>query len=160
MMAREPSWKGDAADMKTTAQGQTRSTEAPTLHRLKDSELQLADPKSDIRGRKVFDAGGEEIGKVHDLLIDEQERKVRFIEVASGGVLGVGETKFLVPIEAVTGVSEDEIRINQTGTKVAGSPRYNPELIESPLLTEVYGHYGYWTPFWGPGYVYPRYPYL
>lgn len=146
--------------MRATERQSTGTTRRPaTLLRLADSRLELADERADIRGRKVRDVTGEDIGKVHDLLIDEAERKVRFVEVASGGILGIGDTKFLLPVEAVTGVTEDEVRINQPHTKVAGSPRYDPMLIEEPLLSSLYGYYGYRTPFWGAGYVYPRYPY-
>lgn len=146
--------------MRSTQQQSTTSSErTAALHRLEDSDLRLADAKADIRGRKVRDVAGEDIGKVHDLLIDQEERKVRFLEVASGGVLGIGDTKFLLPVEAVTGVSDDEIRINQARTRVVGSPRYDPDLIEQPYLSEVYRYYGFGTPFWSGGYVYPRYPY-
>lgn len=146
--------------MKSTEQkSRTSSERTAALHRLEDSDLQLADPNADIRGKKVRELAGEEIGKVHDLLIDEEERKVRFIEVSSGGVLGIGDTKFLLPVEAVTAVMDDEIRINQARTQVVGSPRYDPNLIEPPDLDELYRYYGYGTPYWGRGYVYPRYPY-
>jgi sporulation protein YlmC with PRC-barrel domain len=147
--------------MRTSANKSTR-TQEPTsiLHRLRDSDLQLADPKADIRGRKVKDAAGEEIGKVDDLLVDAEEQKVRFLEVASGGLLGLGETKSLIPVEAVARITEDEVHINQTRAKVAGAPMYDPNLKERTHLSEVYGYYGYGTPYWGMGYNYPRYPYL
>lgn len=145
--------------MRSTEQKSKSREQTSALHRLEDSDLQLADPRADIRGRKVRDVSDEDLGEVHDLLIDEEERKVRFLEVASGGVLGIGDTKFLLPVDAVTGVTDDEVRINQTRTKVIGSPRYDPDLIEQPVLSSVYGYYGFRTPFWGAGYVYPRYTY-
>ena len=43
------------------------------LLRLNETGLTVADETADVRGRKVFDANGEEIGKVEDLLIDEDE---------------------------------------------------------------------------------------
>jgi sporulation protein YlmC with PRC-barrel domain len=59
-----------------------------TLVRLSDTELTMADGADDIRGRDVVDISGEELGEVDDLLIDDGERKVRFLEVASGGFPG------------------------------------------------------------------------
>ena len=56
-----------------------------TLIRLSDTELTVADRADDIRGLDVLDISGEELGEVDDLLIDNAERKVRFLEVASGG---------------------------------------------------------------------------
>jgi sporulation protein YlmC with PRC-barrel domain len=108
----------------------------------------------------VLDRAGEEIGKVEDLLIDEQERKVRFLDVGSGGFLGIGETKFLLPVEAVTRIAEDSIEVNQSRERVAAAPRYDPDLVERTYLSDLYGYYGYRTPFWDAAYAYPRYPYL
>ena len=135
-------------------------TKSGTLHRLKDSDLELADPKADIRDRQVVDAAGEEIGKVEDLLIDDRDRKVRFLEVGSGGFLGIGETTFLLPVEAVTKVAEDSITVNQSRERVAMAPKYDPDLVERTYLSDLYGYYGYRTPFWDTAYVYPRYPYF
>lgn len=143
-----------------TRKGQSSTQQSSMLHRLSDSNLTLADAGADIRGRRVRDVAGDEIGKVDDLLIDDGERKVRFLEVASGGVLGIGETKVLLPVEAVTSVGAEEVRINQSREKVSGAPRYDPELTEASHLGDIYGYYGYTTPFWGLGYNYPRYPYL
>ena len=130
------------------------------LHRLKDSGLELADPVADIRDRKVLDASDQQIGTVEDLLIDETERRVRFIEAGSGGFLGIGETKFLLPVEAVTRITKDAVKVNQRGERVAAAPKYNPELIERDYLGDLYGYYGYRTPFWDRAYVYPSSPYL
>lgn len=147
--------------MRTSQKSSTGTQESTsTLHRLKDSDLQLADSKADIRGLKVKDLAGEEIGKVDDLLVDDEEQKVRFLEIASGGLLGVGETKTLIPVEAVARITDDEVHINQSRAKVASAPTYDPSLKERQHLTEVYGYYGYGTPYWGLGYAYPRYPYL
>jgi len=128
------------------------------LIRLSDSNLTLADGAEDIRGLKVLDMSGEEVGSVNDLFIDEQERKVRFHEVSSGGFLGLGATKFLLPVEAITRVSVDDVYINQSRERVAGSPKYDPTLVEERYVSDVYSHYGY-PPYWEPDYHYPPYPY-
>jgi sporulation protein YlmC with PRC-barrel domain len=138
----------------------TTQTRTGALHRLRDSDLQLANPQADIRHRRVVDSAGNEIGEVDDLLVDEQERKVRFIEIASGGLLGMGQTKTLLPVETVSRIGDDEVRVNQTRERLQGAPPYQPELVEQKYLGDVYGYYGYRTPFWDAAYVYPRYPYL
>jgi len=132
------------------------------LRRLSDTELTVADPAEDIRDRKVVDRDGEELGEVDDLLIDERDKRVRFLEVASGGFLGIGETKFLLPVEAITRISEDTVYVNQTRQHIIGAPAYDPDLIHEDAgegyYGDVYKHYGY-PPYWGPGYTYPPYPY-
>ena len=92
------------------------------LRRLSDTELTVADPAEDIRDRKVIDRDGEELGEVDDLLIDERDKRVRFLEVASGGFLGIGEKKFLLPVEAITRISEDTVYVNQTRQQIVGAP--------------------------------------
>ena len=129
-----------------------------TLARLSDTDLSVADPAEDIRGRKVVDKTNDEIGEVSDLLIDNRESKVRFIEVASGGFLGIGEQKVLIPVDAIAGITSETVQIDQSRQRVAGAPRYDPDLMDERYLTDVYGYYGY-APYWGPGYVYPPFPY-
>ncbi|MFN0156140.1 MAG: PRC-barrel domain-containing protein [Gaiella sp.] len=127
--------------------------------KLRDSGLTVADPAEDVRGHKAVDRDGEEIGKVTDLYIDEEERRARFLEVESGGFLGIGGESRLIPVDAVTGVDEDTVRIGATRQRVHASPRYDPELAEQAEYWE--GAYGYYesVPFWGAGYVHPPYPY-
>ena len=125
-----------------------------TLRRLSDTELDVAAKAQDIRGREVRDAANEKIGKVNDLLIDDREKRVRFLEVASGGVFGIGADKLLVPVDAVTGVEKDCVRISQSRDNVGRAPRYDPALVDEHYLTSTYTHYGY-VPYWTPDYSYP-----
>lgn len=132
-------------------------TDRGALVRLKDTELTV-EPAEDIRGHNVYDREGEEIGHVDDLLVDDREGKVRFLQIAAGGFLGLGERKFMVPVDAVTRVQDGEVRIDQTRERVVGTPEYDPEVVEERYWDDLYGYYGY-TPFWAPGYTYPGYPY-
>ena len=128
------------------------------LHPLEESDLTTREPAEDVRSRKVVDAGGDEIGKVDDLLIDEDERRVRFLRVASGGFLGIGQDHVLIPIDAIASITDDTVHIDQTREHVAGAPRYQPDLV-SEYVRSVYGYYGL-QPFWGAGYHYPTHPYF
>jgi hypothetical protein len=62
------------------------------------------------------------MGSVEDLYVDRQEREVRFLEVGAGGFLGIGEKRFLVPVEAVTKVSEDRVTVEPDRTEKAEGP--------------------------------------
>lgn len=129
------------------------------LVRLGDTEMTVADPSEDIRNRTVVDRAGEEIGHVDALLIDEPEGKVRFLEIASGGLLGIGEQKSLIPVDAVARVNSDRVVIDQSRERIAGAPGYDPDLaFDRGYYGELYGYYGY-APYWGAGYMYPGYPY-
>jgi len=66
------------------------------LIRLSDTDFDVPD-EHDIRGRTVIDQNGNEIGKIDDLLMDPQSRRVRFLQVTSGGFLGIGGKMLLYP---------------------------------------------------------------
>jgi len=131
-----------------------------TLIRMRDSAKTVADPSKDIRGRAVRDRAGDDIGTVEDLLIDTEQEKIRFLRVEHGGVLGFGATPSFIPVEAIKDVTDDEVRIDQSGAQVADAPRYDPELLdENEYYSNLYGYYGY-PPYWTAGYTYPGRPYL
>ena len=132
--------------------------------RLSATELTVANPAEDVRGRKVVDKHGEEVGEVDDLLVDDREHHVRFLRVASRGFLGLGETKFLIPVEAITRISDTTVYVNLTRQHIAGAPCYDPHLLHEEAAEgayagagyyeDLYHYYGY-PPYWAPGYVLP-----
>lgn len=130
-----------------------------TLIRISDSAEAVSMTDADIRGRHVRDRDGEELGTVKDLLIDQMEHKVRLVEVASGGFLGIGQEKTFFPVDAITSITDDLVQIDQTREHVAGAPVYDPELVhERDVYGGVLDYYGA-APFWGEGYAYPAYPF-
>lgn len=130
------------------------------LVRLSDTNLTLEHAAEDVRGFKVIDAGDADIGHVDDLIIDDQHKKVRFMVVAAGGWLGIGEKKFWIPVDAVTRIHGEHVHVDTTAEHVKNAPGYDPELTSSkPYVNDVYTYYGI-APYWGAGYVYPPYPFL
>ena len=106
-----------------------RTTAEIGFVKLSDSDFVFENPEQDIRGKDVYDVVGEQIGSVDDLYIDGQERKVRFLEVGAGGLLGMGEKHFLVPVESVTEVGEARVTIEPGSEKVAGSPPFDATVV-------------------------------
>ena len=128
---------------------------------MNDAALMPRDPAEDIRGRTVVDADGNEIGHVEDLMLDEDESKVRFLQIGAGGFLGLGERKFLVPVDAISAIDDDAVRVDRSREHIIAAPPYNPALVDDDSLDlweRAYAHYGY-APFWGEGYMYPGYPF-
>jgi sporulation protein YlmC with PRC-barrel domain len=94
--------------------GQTTQPSAvPKLVKLSDSEFRLQDRASDVRGLAVFNQNGEQLGSVEDFYVDTVEREVRFLEVGAGGFLGLGEKRFLIPVEAAK-IYEDGVTVDQS----------------------------------------------
>jgi sporulation protein YlmC with PRC-barrel domain len=119
-----------------------------TLVRLRDTDQTVADPDQDIRGRSVLDSSGEKVGTVEDLLIDPEENAVRMLRVEHGGILGFGTTSSFIPVEAVSAVEADRVRIDQSRARISDAPRYDPELVDEPdYYLGLYDYYGY-APYW------------
>jgi sporulation protein YlmC with PRC-barrel domain len=129
------------------------------LRRLDDTNMTVADPAEDVRGRNVVDKVGDEIGEVEHLIVDDREHKVRFLEVAAGGFLGLGESKFLVPVDAIVRLDDETVYVDQARERVTGAPRYEPDLVRERDWEDLYGYYGY-SPYWYPGYAPVPFPYF
>jgi sporulation protein YlmC with PRC-barrel domain len=103
------------------------------LVRLGDSDFVPANPEDDLRGKAVYDAQGQRMGSVGDLYIDRKEREVRFLQVGAGGLLGMGEKNYLVPVEAVVEVAEDRVTIEPGRTeKVDGPAPFDTKVVPPP----------------------------
>lgn len=101
----------------------------------------------DVRGHTVMTIDGVKIGSVDDMLIDEGNRAVRFLEVGSGGFIGFSGHATLVPIEAVERIDDFYVSVASSQEHVAAAPIYNPHVVQSELfLCDVYEHYGYPPP--------------
>src|SRR5688572_12369479 len=127
--------------------GVMQCPEAMQIVRLSESESTLATPAEDIRGRVVRDANGDKIGCVDDLMIDEHQNKLRFICVKSWDVPGL---RFLIPVEAITRVSSDDVRVDRDVDQIMAAPGYEVDLVDADYITRLYDYYGY-SPFWMEG---------
>lgn len=112
---------------------------------LHEDEVALAEDDDDVRGLVVLDASGHRVGEVDDILVDDAERRARLLVVASGGVLGLGAHRHLVPVEAVARVS-DHVRLHHTEDAVAPTEELDG-VLEGGDCSAVYERYGC-TPSW------------
>jgi sporulation protein YlmC with PRC-barrel domain len=141
------------------------ATEQIGMEYLAATHLELADPADDVRGFALVTPYGHRLGAVEDLVIDPHEQRARLLSVVSGGILGLGASERLIPVEAVTKVDDrvhvDRAQIDEDddarhrgepGPEAKGS--YQPALTESTPFGDVYQRYGV-MPFWSFGYVAP-----
>ncbi|MBZ2168112.1 PRC-barrel domain-containing protein [Marinobacter sp. F4216] len=81
---------------------------------------------TDLIGTDVKTTGGEEVGAISDLIID-QDGQVVAIVVGVGGFLGMGEKNVAISWDQVTkSATADErtLRINQTREGLKSAPEY------------------------------------
>ncbi len=108
---------------------ETRSKSDALLTKLRDGDLRLADLRQDVRGRAVIDQSGKTVGHVKSLFIDEAERKVRVLDIGGGGFLGMGDQHFLLRVDAITSIRDNEVHVNETADRIKHSPAYDPTLV-------------------------------
>ena len=101
----------------------------PMLVKMSDSGFGVKSRESDIRRLGVFNRNGDQIGSVEDFYVDTQEREVRFLEVGAGGFLGLGEKRFLIPVEAVTNFREGGVTVDQSREEDSESPPLDTKIV-------------------------------
>jgi sporulation protein YlmC with PRC-barrel domain len=110
----------------------------PNLVKLDDFEGELEEYWQDIQGHKVLDKNGNEVGTVEDLYIYEDASAVHLLKVA------IEERHFLIPVDAVTNVSDEGVEVEQTKETIMGSPEYDSEEVPDPETSRAaYAHFGY-----------------
>jgi sporulation protein YlmC with PRC-barrel domain len=126
-----------------------------TLSALTGTGVTVKNATDDMRGRKVTDRDGMDVGKVHDVFVDDRERKARFLLVERGGLLGIDEKKSFIPVEVIRRTTSDDVYINDTRDHVAEAPGYDPYLVnDRSYQSSIYDHYGC-APYWSASYTHP-----
>lgn len=102
------------------------------------------EPDPDLRGLRVLDAEGQEVGTVEDLYVGMSGSSVRLIDVVPTASLDLGERRFPIPFQAVETHEGGEVRLNQSLEKVVASPEYGSELDLAPeRQRELHDHYDF-----------------
>ena len=106
-------------------------------------DFEVAEGYPDIRGWRVASADGQEVGKVHDLLIDVDHMRTRYLDVRLTKELASspGDRNVLVPIgtaEVVEG--KDVVRVPLTAERFGLLPVYEHRLTRTHEL-EVRRHF-------------------
>ena len=121
------------------------------LLKLGDAGLDRRFSGTDLRNRKVLGPDGKDIGHVSALFLDRTECRVRFLQVGTGGFLGLGEREFLIPVDDITSTEPAEVQIAHTREQVLAEPHFDPHAEAErgqafwAAYYSYYGHAPYWT---------------
>ena len=114
------------------------------LHELGGASEAPGDANGNLRGREVLDRSGELVGAVDGLLVDAEERRVRFLRVVTGEPLPNAGRHFLVPVEAVARVEADRVHLDVLRERVVSAPPYDPHRVYPPeYYAGLVGYYGH-----------------
>ena len=111
------------------------------LVKLDDFGGELDEHWQDIRGRKVIDKNGDEVGTVEELYIWEGPSTVHLITVSGD------ERSFLIPIHTVTNVDEEAVALEVGKGKLMDSPEFESDDVpDSESRRAAFEFYGYPDP--------------
>lgn len=116
---------------------------------------------STLKGDKVVNRAGEDLGQIEDFMIDLENGRIAYAVLSFGGFLGMGDKRFAIPWQAL------KLRLYEHAFILD----VNKEVLEKaegfdkdkwPLtceeLSRVYTYYGY-QPYWQKGvFEQPRIP--
>ena len=115
--------------------------EGSNLVKLDDFEGELDEHWQDIRGRKVIDKNGDEVGTVEELYIWEGPSTVHLVTVSGE------ERSFLIPVHTVTNVDEETVALEVGKVKVMDSPEFESDDVpDSETRRAAFDYYGYPDP--------------
>ena len=115
--------------------------EGSNLVKLDDFEGELDEHWQDIRGRKVIDKNGDEVGTVEELYIWEGPSTVHLVTVSGE------ERSFLIPVHTVTNVDEEAVALEVGRLKVMDSPEFDlDDVPDSETRRAAFDYYGYPDP--------------
>ncbi len=104
---------------------------------------------SEIVGTQVKNLQGEAVGKITDLVFDEDGR-IFFAVLGYGGFLGIRQSLVAVPINSLSSAEEPgHFFLNTTKEEVQSAPLFSKKALDDPSwVSSVYRYFGqqpYWT---------------
>ena len=115
------------------------------LQKLSDSDFEISDGQSDIRGWDVKDSGGKRLGEVEELIFDYESRKVRYIVVdTENNEYNLEDREVLVPIGiAELHESDDDVVLpGITADQLLALPEYNEDRFSTEDETNTRNVFG------------------
>lgn len=107
---------------------------------------------STLKGDKVVNHQGEDLGNIEDLMIDLEGGRIAYAVLSFGGFLGMGDKLFAIPWDAMTVDQENKrLVLNVDKDLLKQAPGFDknnwPDMTDPAWGAELYTYYGY-RPYW------------
>ncbi|MBZ5671644.1 MAG: PRC-barrel domain-containing protein [Acidobacteriia bacterium] len=107
---------------------------------------------SSLKGDKVVNYQGEDLGKIEEIMIDLDRGRVAYVVLSFGGFLGMGDKLFAVPWQAFSvDTTQKRLVLNADKELLRKAPGFDknnwPDMADLSLGSTLYGYYGY-KPYW------------
>lgn len=101
---------------------------------------------SSLTGNKVRNSQGEDLGKVEDFMLDTSTGEVSYAVLSFGGVMGIGDKLFAVPLQALrTDTERHEFILDESKERLESAPGFDkdhwPETGDDEWRHEVKSYY-------------------
>lgn len=110
---------------------------------------------SKIIGEAVENRQKENLGKIHELVIDAKEGRLAYAVLSFGGFMGMGNKLFALPWKAFEfSNTENKLILNVDKKKLETAPGFDkdakwPDFADRTWGDSIYKYYGY-EPYWKP----------
>jgi len=109
----------------TSTDAGIRSGDIQDEHIHETAELIAAEK---VRGTSVYNSAGDDLGTIHDLMIDKRGGRVAYAVMSFGGFLGIGEKYHPLPWNVLTyDESKGGYNIDLTTDQLRSAPSYSRE---------------------------------
>jgi sporulation protein YlmC with PRC-barrel domain len=108
---------------------------------------------SKIIGEAVINRQKEELGKIHELVIDAKDGRLAYAVLSFGGFMGMGNKFFALPWKAFEfAATENKLILNVDKEKLKAAPGFDkdgkwPDFADRTWGGSIYKYYGY-DPYW------------
>jgi len=107
---------------------------------------------STVVGDKVRNLGGEDLGKIEDIMLDVNESRIAYAVLSFGGFLGMGDKLFAIPWEALSVDTEEKCFVlDVPKARLEDAPGFDkdnwPNMADRSWGSEIHAHYGR-QPYW------------
>lgn len=102
-----------------------------------------------VEGTTVYNAAGDKLGSIDELMIDKRSGLVRYAVLEFGGFLGIGTDRYPVPWAMLKyDTAKDGYVVPIDAGQLEKAPRYQPP--EEPTYSDDYGRrvYDYYGIGW------------
>lgn len=110
---------------------------------------------SKIIGEAVVNRENENLGKIHELVIDAHDGRLAYAVLSFGGFMGMGNKLFAMPWKAFEfSATENKLILNVDKEKLKAAPGFEkdatwPDFADKTWGSTIYKYYGY-DPYWKP----------
>jgi sporulation protein YlmC with PRC-barrel domain len=106
-----------------------------------------------VSGTSVYNAAGESLGEIYDVMIDKASGKIAYAVMSFGGFLGIGEQYHPIPWSLLRyDTGQGGYIVNLDKRQLEGAPVFSendePAWGDRAYDEKVYGYYKA-SPYWG-----------